>query len=260
MRILERIENRLHWIAFPGLFKWMMMLGAVVFASQLANPQLSEIIAFDRNAIIAGEWWRIITFIFDPGIGFSPLGSLFFFFAVMIAFLIDNSLEQVWSTTRITLYILVSWISIGAALWFMPVFVPGAGSYLFTCMFFAFATYFPRYEFLLFLVIPVQVRFLAWLSFGLLLFSGISNPYSLILLLGIVLPYLIWVLPEYISGRKNLVVAAAKRKSFEAKSMPEKEAFHRCETCDRTELTNPELDFRTMEDGTEYCVEHLPPH
>ncbi len=258
MRWLERIENRLHWIAFPGIFKWITLLGAIVFASQLADPGIASAVAFDRAAILDGEWWRIATFIFDPGIGFSPFGALFFFFAVMIAFLIDNSLEAVWSTTRITLYVLVCWVSLGVALWFLPVPEGGAGRYLFTSMFFAFATHFPRHEFLMFFILPLQVRFLAWVALGLLVFSGLTFPPAFLLLLAVTFPYALWVLPAYLGNRKTLIEAGVRRRKFERQAAPEDDAFHRCDQCGRTELTDPELDFRTMTDGTEYCIDHLP--
>lgn len=258
MRWLERIENRLHWLAFPGLFKWITLLGAVVFASQIANPDIAAAVAFDRESILAGEWWRVVTFIFDPGIGFGTFGALFFVFAVMIAFLIDNSLEQVWSTTRLTLYVLACWVSLAVALWFFPVPTGGAGRYLYMSMFFAFATYFPKHEFLMFLIIPVQVRFLAWLALAMLVISCLSFPPAFLLLFAVTLPYALWVLPEFVQKRKTLAEAGIRRRRFKAKSLPEEDAFHRCAECGRTEISNPDLDFRTMMDGTEYCVDHLP--
>ncbi len=258
MRWLERLEDRLHWLGFPGLFKWITLLGAIVFAWQLADQNISRAVAFDQAAIRSGEWWRVITFIFDPGIGFSAIGALFFFFAVSIAFLIDNSLESVWPTVRLTLYILVSWIALAVALWILPIPVDGAGRYLYMSMFLAFATYFPRYEFLIFLVLPVQVRFLAWISLGMLLLSSLGYPPALLLLFAVTLPYLLWVLPDFIKTRRGLATAKVKRRDFEARAMPKEEAFHRCETCGRTEQDDPSLDFRTLEDGTEYCTAHLP--
>lgn len=258
MRWLDRIENRLHWLAFPGLFKWITLLGAIVFATQLANPHVVTAVAFNREAILAGEWWRLITFVFDPGIGFSPIGALFFVFAVMIAFLIDNSLAHVWSTTRLTLYVIACWVALAVALWFLPAQADGAGRYLYLSMFFAFATYFPRHQFLMFAIIPVQVKYLAWLALGGLVLSAFQFPPAFLLLLAVTLPYALWVLPEVVINRKHLATAAVKRRDFKARQMPAHEAFHRCETCGRTDISHPNLEFRTMEDGTEFCTEHLP--
>ncbi|GAA5481570.1 hypothetical protein [Haloferula sargassicola] len=258
MRWLERLEDRLHWLGFPGLFKWITILGAIVFAGQLAQPDIARTLAFDQTAIRNGEWWRLITFILDPGIPFGPVSALFFYFAVMIAFLIDNSLESIWPTVRLTLYVLLSWFSLAVALWILPIPMAGAGRFLYMSMFLAFATYFPRYQFLLFFILPVQVRFLAWIMLGGLVLSALMFPPALLLVLAVTLPYLLWVLPDFLKARKGLATAAVKRREFKAKSLPKKEAFHVCETCGRTDISDPQLDFRTMEDGTEFCVEHLP--
>ena len=260
MRWLDRLENRLHWLSFPGLFKWITLLGVLVYAWQWVNPEVSQAVDFDRSAILNGEWWRIITFIFDPGHSgtFTALGALFLFFAVMISFLVSDSLETVWPPVRVTLYILTGWVALGLALALMPAPIAGAGRFLYMSMFFAFATYFPRYEFLLFFVLPVQVRFIAWIMFGFLLLATVSSPFTFPLLLAVTLPYLIWVLPHFLKNRKQLASATMQRQSYQQKSRPAAEAFHRCETCGRTEKDNPDLNFRTMEDGTEFCTEHLP--
>lgn len=261
MSRLERLENRLHWLAIPGCFKWVTMLGVVVFASQWIAPDISRLINFDRKAILAGEWWRIITFIFDAGFGsLGPWAVLFLFFAVMISFLINDTLEEIWGSTRLTLYILLGWISIGTAHWLLPVGNYASGSYLYLAAFFAFATYVPRYEFRLFFFIPVQVRWLAWFLLAMQVLGAIADPRHFVLLFAFTLPYLVWVLPDFLKARRGLAIAAAKRRGFESRQIPKSAAFHTCATCGRTEQDDPTLNFRTMEDGTEYCTDHLPPH
>ena len=257
---LERLENRLHWLAIPGCFKWINLVGVVVFACQWITPDIGRLLAFDRKAILGGEWWRVITFIFDPGFGgFSPLAVVFLFFAVMISFLINDTLEQVWGSTRLTLYVLVSWLALGAAHWILPLHHGSSGIYLYLSLFFAFATYVPRYEFRIMFILPVQVRWLAWLLLGLQVLSALAQPPLFLLLFAIGLPYLLWVLPGFLKSRKVLAGAGIKRQQFEARQRPKSEAFHRCATCQRTEHDDPALDFRTMEDGTEFCTDHLPP-
>ncbi|MBB5353584.1 hypothetical protein HNR46_003845 [Haloferula luteola] len=261
MRWLDRLETRLHWLAFPGLFKWITLLGAIVFASQFANPHVGEWIAFDRQAILHGEWWRLVTFIFDPGFDFTAFGALFFYFAVRIAFMIDDHMQAIWPPARVTLYLLVSWISLALGLWFLPnqMMAPGgAGRFLYLSVFFAFATYFPKVQFLLFFMIPVEVRILAWFGFGALLLGTVMSPLTFPLLFGVTLPYLIWVAPSVIHRRKTLGQASTRRKNFQRASTPKEQAFHHCSVCGRTEHDDPALDFRTQEDGTEFCTDHLP--
>jgi hypothetical protein len=260
MRWLERIELRLHWLAFPGLFKWLTLLGVGMFAYQWVDPNIHQTLGFDRQAILGGEWWRLATFVFDAGLGFgfTAWGAFLLYFAVRIAFLVSDSLEQVWGTTRMTLYLLVGWIGLAAAHWVLDLPSGNAGEFLYLAAFFAFATYFPRVEFLLFFILPVQVRIFAWLAFGRLIFLCSAAPPLFLLLGATCLPYVLWVLPAYIRNRKTLLESGIRRRKFQKKLLPDEAAFHRCEECGRTDKSDPDLDFRTMLDGTEYCVDHLP--
>ena len=260
MRWLTSIEDRLHWVAFPGLFKYLTFLGVIIFAWQWVDPTVVERISFDREKIMSGEIWRILTFAFAPTgtNGFTPLGALFLFFAVMIAFLINDSLEPVWGPTRTTLYILTVWVGLVIG---MAVFDPGpmpAGSYIYTAMFLAFATYFPDYEFRLFFILPVKVRYLGWLALIMMAYTAFVAPVMLCVIIPTLIPYMLWVLPAEIRGKASMVKAAKRRQKFTLSKRSAAEAFHTCATCKRTEHDDEDLEFRVMYDGTEYCVDHLP--
>lgn len=260
MRWLERLESRLHWVAFPGLFKYLTFIGVVIFAWQWVDPTVVERIAFDRGKILSGEVWRILSFAFAPGgtFAFSPLGVFFLYFAVRIAFLISDSLEDVWGPTRTTLYILTGWLGlvIGQFI-FDPGPLPNA-SYLYTSLFLAFCTWFPTYEFRLFFILPVQVRWLGWFALAGMVFSGLGNPKMLAVVIPTLIPYALWALPHALHGKKDLARAAKRRQKFTLAKRPAGEPFHLCSTCKRSEHDDPDLEFRVMPDGTEYCVDHLP--
>lgn len=260
MRWLDKLEARLGWVAFPGLFKYLTYIGAVVFAWQYADPGASEAIAFDRDKILSGEVWRVVSFIFAPmgTFAFGAIGVLFLFFALMIAALISDSLEQVWGPTRTTLYIIVAWLGLVVGQFVFDPPTTMSGVYLYNAMFFAFATYFPRLEFRLFLILPVQVRYIAWFLLAVLLLSVLADLRNLGLMIPTLLPYALWVLPNHVVEKRRLAESAVRRRKFNASQAPADEAFHRCAVCDRTERDDSRLDFRVMPDGTEYCVEHLP--
>ncbi len=260
MHWLNTLESRLHGVAIPGLFKYLTFLGVIIFAWQWADPTVVERISFDRDKIMSGEVWRILTFAFTPAgtAGFTPIGALFLFFAVMIAFLINDSLESVWGPTRTTLYILVAWLGLVIG---MFVFDPGplsAGRYIYTAMFLAFATYFPDYEFRLFFILPVKVRYLGWLALGMMIASAIVAPVLLCVVVPTLIPYSLWVLPAELRGKATLAKAAKRRQQFTLAKRSGADAFHTCATCHRTEHDDDDLQFRVMPDGTEYCVDHLP--
>jgi hypothetical protein len=261
MRWLERLENRLTWIAVPGLFKYLALLGVAVSIAGWVSPAMANAIAFDRQAILEGEFWRIFAFAFAPMGLFPPtlFGALFLVFGTLIAFLINDSLEEVWGPTRTTLYLIATWLGLVIGQFVFDPGVMTAGVFLYMSMFFAFATHFPRYEFRLFLILPVQVRWIAWFIFAGLVFSILGSPPLIGVVVATLISYALWVLPKFVRERKTLARAAVRRRKFHARSGDGAgESFHHCEVCKRTERDDPDLEFRTCLDGTEYCVDHLP--
>jgi len=260
MRWLEKLEARLHWLAVPGLFKWLTLLGVIVFAWQWVDPAVPLRIAFDRDRILSGEFWRLFSFAFSPAgnLPFSVLGVVFLFFATMIAFLISDSLEEVWGPTRTSLYLITAWAGLVVGQFILdPPPLPNGGM-IYTSMFLAFATLFPTYEFRLFFIIPIQVRWLGWLAFGWMILQVLLAPIMICIVLPVLIPYGLWVLPSFLRERKALADSAVRRRRFNSAQASEAEPFHRCASCGRTEHDDPDLEFRTFPDGTEYCLEHLP--
>ncbi|HCQ80635.1 MAG TPA: hypothetical protein DIV46_11720, partial [Verrucomicrobiales bacterium] len=50
----------------------------------------------------------------------------------------------------------------------------------------------------------------------------------------------------------------ARRVKFQSQSNDgQNQTLHQCVVCKRTELSNPELDFRVAGNGDEYCLDHL---
>lgn len=261
MHWLERLEKRLHWIAIPGIFKYLALFGVAISIAQWMSPAMAHAIAFDQKKILAGEFWRLFAFAFAP-MGLIPpsaFGALALVFGTMIAFLVSDSLEEAWGPTRTTLYLITTWLGLVVGQFLFQIDIPIGGVFLYLSMFLAFATYFPRYEFRLFLILPVQVRWIAWFMFGMTLLSVLGSAPLFGVFAFALAPYALWVLPPFIRDRKALAKAAVRRQKFHAKASDgTDDAFHRCEVCQRTENDDPDLEFRTFLDGTEYCLEHLP--
>ena len=63
---------------------------------------LSSVLAFNRSAVLHGQIWRLITFIFIP-----PDSSiLFILFSLYFYWLIGNALENQWGAFRFNIYYL----------------------------------------------------------------------------------------------------------------------------------------------------------
>jgi hypothetical protein len=138
-------------------------------------------------------------------------------------------------------------------------FFGGTGIYLTLSLFLAFATLFPDMEVLLLFIIPVKVKWLAWIYVVLLIVGSLFLP--LFAKIGIIVSlcnYFLFFGPDFIRAQMQKGKVAVRRAQFEQNSIPLDEAVHRCKVCGRTEISHPQLDFRVASDGGDYCTEHLP--
>lgn len=257
---LDRLESRLAWLSFPGFLRYYAMMHALVYVLQVFRPDIGVLLEFDRAAILSGEIWRLATFLFASSgfAGIGMLGILFFFFMVMIAFMMNDALESAWGVFKTSLFHYCGVCGLVIANFLFPNAMPGSGFMIYGSSFFAFATLHPRHEFLMFFVLPVQVRFLAMLQAGLMLFSALSNWLLLPFYLLGCASYLLWAGLPALRGTARVIESSQRRKRFEAAKEPAHAAFHTCASCDRTDLTDSGLEFRVGADGREYCTDHLP--
>ena len=257
---MDRMERKFGWLAFPGFLRYYALLHALVYLLQMIRPDIGLLLDFNSKLILEGEVWRVITFLFASS-GFGGTGALALlatFFMVMIAFMMSDALEGAWGEFRTSLFFYSGVAGLIAANFLYREGVSGSGLILYTSAFFAFATLFPKVEFRLFFVIPVQVRFLAIFGALILLLPVVTDP--------IRIPYYVLGLANYIlfagvpalRGKALKRSSLARRKAFNAAKTPSEEAFHTCVVCKRSDTSHPELDFRIGTDGQEYCEDHLP--
>lgn len=259
MRWIDQLERRAPWLAFPGLFRFYTLLGVLAFALSWLRPDLAGLLDFDRSKIFSGQVWRAFTFLLAPSAfpTFNMIAVFFLYCAVMVGFLINDSLEAEWGVFRTSLFCYAGFLFLLVGNFLLP--APAwSGGLFYLSAFFAFATLFPRHEFLLFFILPVQVRFLAWLSAAGLVVNAFRQPILIPFFLCALLNYLLWVGPGFLRERKSLAGAAVRRHRFEKARKPAEPSFHRCHACQRTEHDDPALEFRVGPDGEEYCTDHLP--
>ncbi len=259
MDLLNKLERRLGWIAIPGLIRIVVALTALVYLLTLVNPEFISVLQLNPGRIMHGEVWRLVTYIFIPqamGQPGSLLGPFWLLIALWFLLFIGDRLEQAWGAFALTLYFLVGMIGTTVA-----AFVFGAqfsNAMLASSLFFAFAHFYPDEVIYVLFVLPMKVKWLAWISAGLLLFGFVANPMSYRMALLVTFAnYLIFFGPGVVHSVRNRQQVAHRRRRFE-EATPHDEALHRCATCGATEQTNPNLEFRVARDGEEYCVPHLP--
>ncbi len=260
MNVFDRLERRWSWLSFPGFLRYFALFQVMVFVLQIFQPNISELLAFNRDKIFAGEVWRIATMFFAEAQFGKPsiINILLLIFAVNFVFMVNDGLEGAWGSFKTSLFCYAGILLTLAASFLYPVAVPFGGTMLFASALLAFATLFPKVEILLFFIIPVQIRFIGmFLAFGILM-TVFQLPILLPFYLATLANYLIWAAIPTLKGTALVLDASKRRKNFNNSKLPTSEAFHTCATCKVTDISDPYLEFRIGPDGEEYCVEHLP--
>lgn len=254
------METRWHWLSFPGFLRYYALMHALVYVLQVFRPDIGALLEFDRARIFSGEVWRLVTFLFSSSgfAGLGMIGILFFFFMVMIAFLMSEALESAWGVFKTTIFYYFGIVALIVANLLMPGAMMGSGFLIYGSAFLAFATLNPKHEFLLFLILPVQVRFLAMIQAGMMILSVFGNWLLLPFFLLGTANYILWAGIPALRGTARVIESAHRRRRFESAKEPRDAAFHTCATCERTDLSDPGLEFRVGANGREYCIDHLP--
>lgn len=256
MTWLDHLERRIGHLAIPQLIRYVTLLNALVFILLQVNPSFASAICLDPSKVLEGEVWRLVSHLFLPGIegGMPPWIQMLMY--VMFLNWIGQGLEEAMGPFRVNLY-----YALGAFGTTLAAFITGrsdGGFFLNNSLLFAFATFFADLEILLFFVIPFKIKWLAWFDavFMVYLFFARDAMGKLAVVVS-VLNYAIFFGPGLLSRFQHRMpptrFTAAEDADAEVSN-----ALHRCEVCSRTELTDPNLEFRVAADGAEYCRQHLP--
>ena len=280
----------------PNLMLYVVLGTALVSLITIisGNSRLLELLCFDKASILQGQIWRLFTFIFTDTAG-SILSLIFLYFFYMLG----RHVEQIMGTFLFNLFYFSGVILMDV---FGMIFCPSdpvtslayaytiylqMGFYLHLSLILMYAATNPDAKFVLFFIIPIpawtlSIIYLFWILTVVFQFSnaGILFPNCLFPLVGIANflifsgKHLLNLLPPSWrpSGYRKARPAKAKPQSpaqpipFRPKEQPAKkeQAYtHRCTVCGRTDVTNPELEFRYCSrcNGYHcYCEDHISNH
>ena len=259
MSFFDRLERRWGWLAFPGFLRYYALFHVLVFVLQMFRPDLGDLFEFDRSKILSGEIWRVATMFFaNSQFGRVSLITLvFLFFAVSFVFMVSDGLEGAWGSFKTSLFYYMGIIGVLVMNFIYPVAIPASGTVLYGAAFLAFATLFPRVQIMLFMIIPVQVRFLGMFAGAMVLLTAVSKPILFPFYLVAYANYLLWAALPALRGTARVIEAGKRKKRFTAGKSQNREAFHTCAACKKTDVSDPQLEFRIGQDGEEYCTDHL---
>ncbi len=253
MNLLDKLERRFGFLGIPGLPRILVGFAALVFLLALLNPGYTSILDLDPAKVLHGEVWRLVTYIFIP----QSLHPLWVIFALWFLWWIGEGAERAMGPFRLTLYFVIGMIGTTiAAFFFGSNFSNGM---LIASLFFAFARFYPEEIMYILFILPVRIKWMAWIFAAVLIFGFVtrSNSYRAAMIAAFA-NYLIFFGPGHIHAARHRRDVSTRRKRFEEQSRPETESLHKCAVCGRTELADSDLEFRVSSNGEEYCLEHLP--
>ncbi len=244
------LERHAPWLGTPGVLRAVVMLNALMFALLALDPDYVEMLWLEPEKIRQGEVWRLVTYIFIP----QTQSMFWMFFVLLFMWFLANALEEAWGALKLNVFYLTGMVGCTVAAFFFG--GAPANTFLNLSLFFAFATLAPDYEIFLFFILRVKVKYLAWVFAGFLVLQTVAAPLAAkAAMVASLANYLLFFGPGFIKGRIEAENSRARRKKFAPAAA---DTLHRCVQCDRTEASNPELEFRVSGDGQEYCLEHLP--
>jgi membrane associated rhomboid family serine protease len=172
MKWLNKLERKFGRYAISNLMYYIIGITLAVYIVQyVLNISAYRYLAFIPGLIMKGQVWRIITFIFIP-----PASSIVTIaFVMYFYYMMGTTLENEWGTFKFNIYYLFGMIGT-----IIAAFLTGDGTsvYLNLSLFLAFAYLFPDIEILLFFILPVKVKWIAYMDWAYFIFSLIFGTMS----------------------------------------------------------------------------------
>lgn len=159
MKWLYKLERKFGRYCIPNLMMIIIIGQGMVYLANMLNPSIgiASKLALVWPLVMRGEIWRIFTFIFVP-----QMGSLFaLVISLYLYYIIGHTLENEWGDFKFNVYYLCGVLGAIAA---SVVTGFGTNMYLNLSLFFAFATLYPTFELLIFFILPVKMKYLAYVA------------------------------------------------------------------------------------------------
>lgn len=278
----------------PNLMLFIAIGNAVVWVLSMLNQEnmlFYTLLRFDYEQILRLQLWRLftypLTYLVSFGRGFGVLLgviSLFFFYWC------GRTIEASWGTLRFNLYYLTGVLLTDVAAMLIGLIgdlnYPTDTTYVNLSLILAMATMQPEAGVRLYFVIPIKMKWLAWLELGFTVYETVMLiisygflRFAWLLPLSAVGNYFLFfgknfvnVLPDFLRHPKNRAQhkAAMNFKQTQYYTNPERGTVHtvlpyrfKCTVCGRTDVSNPGLEFRYCSKCAGYrcyCMEHINNH
>ncbi len=252
MGLIDKLDRKLRRYAIPNVTLYLIIGQVIFFLFAMSGRFILDRVVLVPDFVRAGEWWRLITFLFIP----PATNPIFAFFAWYMFYLMGSALEGHWGAFRYNLFLLTGYLVTVAVTFLFP-YSAATNIFIGGSVFLAFAYLYPDFRIYIFFILPVKIKWLAiitWLGYA---YEMIVGPWhTRLLVLASISNYLLFFGRDIIwkmkTGNRSMI---AQARQFTGK----KEPFHKCVVCGKTDISHPQMDFRYCSDcgGLGYCSDHI---
>lgn len=280
MNFLNKMERKIGKYAIPNLMIYLIAAYCIGFVINAVQPSFMLMLTLSPYHILHGQVWRLITWILMP----TDTRVFSLLIMALLYYQLGSALERSWGTFRFNVYIFggMLFTVIGAFILYGIYAATGTGSletislissltfstnYINLTIFLAFAVMYPEMQILLFFIIPVKMKWMAVVYAVLIAINLILTSWGgRIAIIMSILNFLIFFLSTR-NYRRVSPKEIHRKRAFKAQMREPRRGSmvtkHKCAVCGRTELDDPNLEFRFCSkcDGNyEYCQDHLFTH
>ncbi len=286
--LLDKMEKKFGKYAINNLIVYLIggyVIGYLLqFGQRFTGVPYLSYLQLEPYYILHGQIWRLVSWVLIPP-GTQLIWAVIMFF---LYYQLGTALENNWGAFRFNVYIFggMLFTVIGAFITYGVYFLlnhqapVGIGNFISTyyinlSIFLAFSTCFPDMQVMLYFIIPIKMK---WMSIFYLVIIGlevIQNIFSgqwyiAVPIIASLLNWLVFFMMTRNYNRYN-PKEIHRRNEFRRQATPPRTQYrdgtpiarHKCAVCGRTEITNPELEFRfcsKCSGNYEYCSDHLFTH
>ncbi|MGD0540476.1 MAG: hypothetical protein ABSB33_03050 [Tepidisphaeraceae bacterium] len=257
MRLFAQLQRKLSPYAIPNVTLYLIALQGFTFFISIVRPEYISKLALTHEGLFAGEWWRLLTLLVMPPL----MHPVFLIFYLFVYYMIGTALEAQWGSFRYNLYILVGYLAT-----VLVVLIPAAvvsNFYLMESIFLAFAWLYPDFEFLLFFILPVKVKWLGligWIFYVVAFLGGDWTTKAEVAAGSI--NFLLFFYSD-LAGWIRTSNRKFKSGMAQARAQEAKPPMHVCAACGVTDQSDRKMEFRycPLCTGTPaYCINHIANH
>ena len=287
MNWLNKLERKFGNWAVPNLIVWLIGAYTIGFVLYQVNPSIIGLLMLSPYHILHGQVWRLITWVFMP----TDTNLVYLLIMALFYYQLGTTLERTWGTFRFNVYIFggMLFTVIGAFLLYGIMYLMNGGvttemlligtsfstSYINMSIFLAFACMYPDMQVLLMFIIPIKMKWMAVfyvviVAYEMIQYIMAGAWYLVIPIVVSLLNFIIFYFGSKDFSRYN-PKEVHRRNEFRRAMEPRGRTGsgggavtkHKCAICGRTELDDPNLEFRfcsRCNGNYEYCQDHLFTH